>query len=86
MSSYIFFFSVLQYKPFASLGIFIPNYFIIFDEMVNGIISLISLSDIFLLVYRMQQVLYINFVSDNFTEFIDECYKFSGSVFRIFNV
>ena len=85
MSSYIFFFSVLHYKPFASLGVFIPNYFIIFDVMVNGIISLISLSDIFLLVYRMQQVLYINFVSD-FTEFIDECYQFSGSVFRIFNV
>ena len=29
---------------FASLGRFIPRYFIIFDMMVSGIISLISLS------------------------------------------
>jgi len=51
----IFFISVLLfsiYRPFASLGKFIPKYFIIFVAMVNGIISLISLSVFSLLVYR----------------------------------
>ena len=36
----------------ASLGWFISRYFILFDAVVNGIVSLISLSDISLLVYR----------------------------------
>ena len=31
---------------------FIPSYLILFDVMVNGIVSLISLSDLLLLVYR----------------------------------
>ena len=35
-----------------SLGRFNPSYFILFDAVVNGIISLISLSDALLLVYR----------------------------------
>ena len=34
-----------EYTSFASLGRFIPRYFILFDAMVNGIVSLISLSD-----------------------------------------
>ena len=34
------------------LGRFIPRYFILFDAMVNGIVSLIFLSDILFLVYR----------------------------------
>ena len=34
---------------FASFGKFIARYFIIFDVMVNGIVSLISLSAILLL-------------------------------------
>ena len=37
---------------FVSLGRFIPKYFILFDAMVNGIVSLISLSNLSLLVYR----------------------------------
>ena len=37
---------------FVSLGKFIPEYFIIFVAMVNGIVSLISLSVFSLLVYR----------------------------------
>ena len=37
---------------FVSLGRFIPKYFIIFFAMVNGIVSLISLSVFSLLVYR----------------------------------
>ena len=31
-------------SPFVSLGKFIPKYFILFVAMVNGIVSLISLS------------------------------------------
>ena len=38
--------------PLPSLiGRFIPRYFILFDAMVNGIVSLTSLSDGLLLVY-----------------------------------
>ena len=37
---------------FASLGRFIPRYFILFLLMVNGSVSLISLSDFSSLVYR----------------------------------
>ena len=40
------------YKSFTSMVKFIPRYFILFDAVVNGIVSLISLSDISLLVYR----------------------------------
>ena len=32
--------------PSAPLGRFIHRYFILFDAMVNGIVSLISLSDL----------------------------------------
>ena len=35
-----------EYRPFASLGGFIPSYFILFDEMGNEGVSLISLSDL----------------------------------------
>ena len=41
-----------MYNPFVSLGEFIPRYLILFVEMMNGIDSLISLSDFSLLVYR----------------------------------
>ena len=41
-----------MYNPFVSLGEFIPRYLILFIEMMNGIDSLISLSDFSLLVYR----------------------------------
>ena len=33
-----------MYKSFVSLGRYIPKYFILFVAMVNGIVSLISLS------------------------------------------
>ena len=55
MSTLISFISVLKfsvYSPFVSLGKFIPRYFILFVAMVNGIDSLISLSDLLLLLYR----------------------------------
>ena len=42
---------VCSYRSFASLGRFISRYFILFDAMVNGIVSLISLSDLSLSVY-----------------------------------
>ena len=41
-----------MYSYFISLGKFIPRYLILFVAMVNGIDSLISLSDFSLLVYR----------------------------------
>ena len=53
--SLIYFINVLQlsaYRSFFSLGKFIPKYFILFIVMVNGIISLICISDVSLLLYR----------------------------------
>ena len=41
-----------MYSSFVSLGKFIPKYFILSVAMVNGIDSLISLSDFSLLVYK----------------------------------
>ena len=41
-----------MYKSLVSLGRYIPKYFIIFAAMVNGIVSLISLSVFSLLVYK----------------------------------
>ena len=41
-----------MYSSFVSLGKFFPRYLILFVAMVNGIDSLISLSDFSLLVYR----------------------------------
>ena len=55
VSSLISFISILQvlkYKSFASLGTFVTRYFILFDVMVNEIVSLISLCDLSLLVSR----------------------------------
>ena len=55
MSSLISFISVLyfsEYRSFTSLGRFIPSYLILFVAMVKGIVSLISLSDLSLLMYK----------------------------------
>ena len=41
-----------MYKSFVSLSRYIPKYFILFVAMVNGIVSLISLSVFSLLVYK----------------------------------
>ena len=41
-----------MYRSFVSLGRHTPKYFILFVAMVNGIVSLISLSVFSLLVYR----------------------------------
>ena len=41
-----------MYRSFVSLGRHASKYFIIFVAMVNGIVSLISLSVFSLLVYR----------------------------------
>ena len=57
----IYFISVLQfsvYSSFVSLGKFIPRYLITFVAMMNGIDSLISLSDSSLLVYRNESDFY----------------------------
>ena len=53
--SLISFISVLyfsEYSSFVSLGKFIPRYLILFVVMMNGIDSLISLSDFSMLAYR----------------------------------
>ena len=42
----------MSYRSFASLGRLIPRYFTLFDMMVNGIVSLLSLSDVLLVVHR----------------------------------
>ena len=42
---------VLGVQAFASLSRFISRWFILFDAVVNGIVSLISLSRVSLLVY-----------------------------------
>ena len=42
----------LIHRSFVSLGRYIPKYFILSVAMVNGIVSLISLSVFSLLVYR----------------------------------
>ena len=55
MLSLISFIRVLQfsvYSSFVSLGWFIPRYFILFVATVNGIDSLIFLSDFSLLEYK----------------------------------
>ena len=41
-----------MYRSFVSLGRYTPMYFILFVAVVNGIVSLISLSVFSLLVYR----------------------------------
>ena len=45
-------YSFLHTGLFVSLGRFIPRYFILFVPMVNGSVSIISLSDFSSLVYR----------------------------------
>ena len=55
VSSLISFISVLEfcaYRSFVSLQRFIPGYFILFVAVINGSVSLISLSDFSSLVYR----------------------------------
>ena len=46
-------------SSFVSLGKFIPRYFILFIAMMNGIVSLISLSVFSLLVYRNARDFYV---------------------------
>ena len=56
---------------FAFSGRFTPGHFILFDIMVSRIVSLISLSDILLLMYRDARDFSLCwFLSYNFTKFI----------------
>ena len=50
------FYSFVDIGFFVSLGRYIPKYFILFIAMVNGIVSLISLSVFSLLVYRNARI------------------------------
>ena len=58
MSSLVFFVGILyfsEYRSFASLGRFMPRYFILFGVMTNESVSFISHSDLSLLVYRNER-------------------------------
>ena len=44
--------SFLEYRSSTSLGKCVPRYLILFYVMINEIVSLISLADLLLLVYR----------------------------------
>ena len=57
----------------VSLGRYIPKYLILFIAMVDGIVSLISLSVFSLLVYRNARdtLMCVNFISCNFTIFVN---------------
>ena len=58
---------------FTSLNRFIPKYFILFDAMTDGIVSLIALSDLSLLVYiNVREIFCVDFVSCKLTEFLDD--------------
>ena len=55
VSSSMFFYQcvvLLEFRSFVSLGRFIHRHFIVFDAMVNRIVSLVSLSDLMSLVCR----------------------------------
>ena len=71
----VFFISVIvfQLQGFYLL-VFIPRYFILFDAVVNGIVFLISIWYFLVSIKKCNKFLYINFVSCDFTEFIDESY------------
>ena len=69
------FISVLSFSKkmsFVSLGRFILMCFILFDVMVNRIVSLISLSDLVISVWECKIFLLINFVSCQFIKFTEE--------------
>ena len=61
-----------QHTRFVSLSRYIPKYFILTVAMVNGIVSLISLSVFSLLVFRNARYFCVNFISCNFNIFIDQ--------------
>ena len=60
-----------MYRSFVSLGRYTPKYFILFVAMVNGIVSLISLSVFSLLVYRNARDFYVLILYPAITIFID---------------
>ena len=81
VSSSVSYISVLYleiYRSFTSLDRIIPRYLILFHAMVNGIVSIISLSDISLLVCRNVADFHILILYWHLTEFIDEIWWFSG--------
>lgn len=62
--------SFLVYKSCTSLVKFMPQYFILFDTVLNGIVSLILCLDCSLLLNRIITDFCVDFVSCKFAEFI----------------
>ena len=73
-----------MYRSFTSLGRFILRYFILFDSMINGIISLVSFSGSLLLVYRNAVDICILILYPE--NLLNSLIEFFGGVFRLFYV
>lgn len=74
---------VFSVQVFHALVKFIPMYFILLDVIANGTIFLISLSDHVTSVWNHNWLLYTDFMSWNFTEFIIPKSFFRGEYYSI---
>ena len=74
---------VFSVQVFHALVKFIPVYFILLDVIANGTIFLISLSDHVTSVWNHNWLLYTDFMSWNFTEFIIPKSFFRGEYYSI---
>ena len=87
VSSSVLSISVLQVSGYGSLASLdtrlIPRHFIIFVAGLNGTVSLISLSDLSLLVCRYARDFCVSLLYMHLTAFIDELQEVSGSCRRI---
>ena len=90
VSSLVFFsatfYSFPYGSPFASLVKFIPKYFIVFDATVNGIVFLISFSNVSLLVYRNATVFSMLIFCPANSLNLFSSNKFFGVVFRFLHM
>ena len=73
-------------RSFSSLVKFIPKYFIVFDATVNGIVFLISFSNVSLLVYRNATVFSMLIFCPANSLNLFSSNKFFGVVFRFLHM